>query len=166
MATDWAAAVAKMRALVQVYLDVLAKGPLNAHQAASLATDLKTLDVDLAGLHAQLTATPAAPAAPALVPTNGLTNWGAAQIDAGFVFQASRGNTVGADTNPAPGAAKALGFSGVVADSASGLYGTFVDGVLTETGPNPGATGFTTRFGLAAGVNPDGMYTGPGAARP
>ncbi len=164
MATDWAAAVAKMRALVQVYLDALAKGPLNAHQAASLAIDLKTLDVDLAGLHAQLTA----PAAPALTPTNGLTNWGAAQIDAGFVFQASRGNTVGADTNPAPGAAKALGFSGVVADSASGLYGTFVDGVLTETGGNPGAGpgGFTMRFGLAAGINPDDPYTGPGAVRP
>ena len=52
MATDWVAAVAKMRGLVGVYLAALAKGPLTAHQAAALATDLKTLDVDLAGLAA------------------------------------------------------------------------------------------------------------------
>jgi hypothetical protein len=50
MATDFVAAVAKMRGYVGVYLAALAKGPLNAHQAASLETDLKTLDADLAAL--------------------------------------------------------------------------------------------------------------------
>ncbi len=157
MATDWTAAVAKIRALVQVYLDALAKGPLTAHQAASLTIDLKTLDTDLAGLAASL-----APAAPTPAPT-GLTNWGAAQIDAGFVFQASLGNTVGADTNPAPGAAKALGFSGVVGTStATGyIYGIFRDGVLTGTVDAPPATGWDFTFGLAAGVASDAPYVKP-----
>ena len=96
------------------------------------------------------------------------TNWEAAQIDAGFVFQASLGNLVGADTNPVPGAAKALKFSGVVGDSQTGLYGTFLDGALTATGANPGdgPNGFTTPFSLAAGIDKDAPYTGPGAVRP
>lgn len=64
MATDWAAAVSRMRALVQVYLDALAKGPLNVKQAQSLATDLRTLDRDLAGLHAELDKPAVNPAAP------------------------------------------------------------------------------------------------------
>jgi hypothetical protein len=65
MATDFVAAVAKMRGYVGVYLAALAKGPLNAHQAASLETDLKTLDADLAALAVSL----AAPQAPAAAPT-------------------------------------------------------------------------------------------------
>jgi hypothetical protein len=104
---------------------------------------------------------------PVVAPPSGLTNWSAAQIDAGFVAQASIGNLGGADTNPAPGAAKALGFSGVVGDGS--LYFTFVDGGLTATsGINPGAGpgGFTTPFGLAPGIHPDDPYTGPGAERP
>ena len=49
-----AADVAKMRGYVGTYLAVLAKGALTAHQAESLAIDLKTLDVDLAALGAAL----------------------------------------------------------------------------------------------------------------
>ena len=62
MATDFVAAVAKMRGYVGVYLAALAKGPLNAHQAASLETDLKTLDADLAALATALSAPAPTPA--------------------------------------------------------------------------------------------------------
>jgi hypothetical protein len=68
MATDWAAAVAKMRALVGVYLKHLAEtGSLDAHQAKSLEIDLKTLDHNLAEMGKELAAPKAAekPAAPA-----------------------------------------------------------------------------------------------------
>jgi hypothetical protein len=111
-------------------------------------------------------ATPAAADVPPPASSSGLTNWGAAQADAGFVLRASLGDLVGADTNPAPGAAKALGFSGVVGEGE--LYGTFVNGVLTTTGPNPGAgpDGFMTPFSLAAGIDRAAPYTGPGAVRP
>jgi hypothetical protein len=61
MATDFVAAVAKMRGYVGVYLAALAKGPLNAKQAASLETDLKTLDADLAALSTALSAPAAVP---------------------------------------------------------------------------------------------------------
>jgi hypothetical protein len=47
---------------VGVYLAALAKGPLNAHQAASLETDLKTLDANLAALATALSAPAPAPA--------------------------------------------------------------------------------------------------------
>ena len=53
--------VATMRKLVGVYLAL--NGKLNAKQSAALATDLKTLDSDLAKLEASLTAAPAAPVA-------------------------------------------------------------------------------------------------------
>jgi hypothetical protein len=57
-------AIATDRHNVGVYLAALAKGPLNAHQAASLETDLRTLDANLAALATAL-AVPqaAAPAA-------------------------------------------------------------------------------------------------------
>jgi hypothetical protein len=97
---------------------------------------------------------------------SGLTNYAAAQVDAGFVFQASLGNTVGADTNPAPGAAKALGFNGAVGDSTTSKYGVFKNGELTETLDAPPDAGWDFTFGLAAGFNNDDPYTGPGAARP
>jgi hypothetical protein len=96
---------------------------------------------------------------------SGLTNYAAAEVDAGFVFQVSLGNTTGADTNPAPGAAKALGFSGVVGEGADG-YGVFKDGELTETVDAPPDAGWDFTFGLAAGFNNDDPYTGPGAVRP
>jgi hypothetical protein len=124
----------------------------------------------IAALKAELAA--AAPAKAAAAPaSSGLTNWAAAQIDAGFVLRASLGDTIGADTNPAPGAAKALGFSGVVGTGtgAATIYGTFTNGALASSGPtNPGdsPTGFTTPFSLAPGVNQDAPYSGPGAARP
>jgi len=96
----------------------------------------------------------------------GLTNWSAASVDAGFVVRAS----LGADeaelrTNPVPGAAKALGFCGVVGTGTGPdiLYATFVDGVMGEASPiNPGdgPDGYTVRFGLAAGVDPDALYVG------
>jgi hypothetical protein len=95
---------------------------------------------------------------------SGLTNLGAAKIDAGFVLRASLGaDQAELDTNPVPGAAKALGFSGVMASGTypDTVYGTFVDGVLIETSAvNPGAgpDGFTTPFGLASGINPDALY--------
>jgi hypothetical protein len=73
MALTAAQAVAKMRGYVAVYLKVLAtKGALTAHQAASLETDLKTLDHNLADLEAELAAPkvaekPAAPVEPPVV---------------------------------------------------------------------------------------------------
>lgn len=97
---------------------------------------------------------------------SGLTRYAAAQVDAGFVFQASLGNTTGADTNPAPGAAAALGFSGVVGDSATGSYGVFKGGVLTETVSTPPPAGWGFAFGLATPFANDAPYTGPGAVRP
>ena len=98
-------------------------------------------------------------------PAAALTNYAAAEVDAGFVFQASLGNTTGADTNPAPGAAKALGFNGVAAAEPGG-YGVFKNGELTETLDAPPAAGWDFAFGLAAGINNDDPYTGPGAVRP
>jgi hypothetical protein len=50
---------------VGVYLAALAKGPLNAHQAASLETDLKTLDANLAALAAALAVPTFVPPTPA-----------------------------------------------------------------------------------------------------
>ena len=155
------AAVAKMERLVANWLAVAAKGPLNASQTASLVTDLKTLAADLKSLSVVASTGTGS----SYAPTPGLTNWAAAQLDAGFVFKASLGDTSGADTNPAPGAAKALGFSGVVGQGE--LYGTFVNGVLTATGPNPiGPNGYTTPFGLGASFDKDAPYTGSGAVRP
>ena len=154
MAVDWIAAVAKMKHYVDVYLAL--PNPTQ-HQKDSLRTDLKTLDVDLAALAAAQQAAPAS--------TGGLTNWGAAQIDAGFVLQASLGNYGGADTNPAPGAAKALGFTGVVGEAGVG-YAIFKAGDLSEIIAEPPATGWPFAFGLAAGFNSDDPYTGPGAVRP
>ena len=152
--TDWIAAVKKMKGYVDTYLAIPNPTP---KQKAALQTDLKTLDVDLAALAAAQQAAPASP--------GGLTNWGAAQLDAGFVLQESLGNYVGADTNPAPGAAKALGFNGVV--GTGNTYATFKGGELVDTSAtNPGEHGFNFAFGLAAGIDPDGSYTGPGALRP
>jgi hypothetical protein len=177
------AAIAKMEFLVSNWLAVASKKPLTAKQQAALVTDLKTLAADLAALPkvtlagvapapATLAAAPGLRAAPtAAPPTPGLTNWAAAQLDAGWVLEAALGNLVGADTNPAPGAAKALGFNGVIGTgTASGqIYATFTDGVLGVYGPvNPGAGpgGFKTLFGLAPGIDKDAPYTGPGAVRP
>jgi len=84
MSTDWVAAVAKMRHLVGVYLAVLAKGPLTPHQAASLETDLKTLDVDLAGLSASLATVsviPVAPVVPSSATSRFVADFGAAPGD-------------------------------------------------------------------------------------
>ena len=102
--------------------------------------------------------------------TSGLTNYTAAQSDAVWVLRAASGNTVGADTNPAPGAAKTMGFSGVMSDDSTGswVYGVFENGVLTgtsATNPGAGPAGFTP-FGLASGIDKDAPYTGPGALRP
>jgi hypothetical protein len=110
------------------------------------------------------TTTSAVPVTTTAAPT--MTQYTAAELDAGFVFQASLGNTTGADTNPAPGAAKEFGFSGVAADSATSKYGVFRDGALTETLDAPPAAGWDFAFGLAAGFNNDDPYTGPGAVRP
>jgi hypothetical protein len=140
------------------------KGDLKA--VAKWAREIAAL-ADPAPVPAQVAVTggvavPAPVAAP-----RGLTNWGAAQIDAGFVLRASQGDLVGADTNPAPGAAKALGFSGVIGEGT--LYATFIDGALRDTSAtNPGAGpgGYTTPFSLAAGIDKDAPYTGPGAVRP
>ena len=109
--------------------------------------------------------------APATPSPTGLTNWAAAQVDAGFVLRASQGDLVGADTNPAPGAAKALGFSGVIGEGTGNtvMYGTFVAGALTDTSatnPGAGTGGFSTPFSLAQGIDKDAPYTGPGAVRP
>ena len=106
----------------------------------------------IAALRAELAALAPKPTAP----TSGLTNWSAAQIDAGFVFQASLGNTVGADTNPVPGAAKALGFSGVVGSGAD--YGVFKNGGLVETTTTVPAAGWGFAFGLAPGFDSDAPY--------
>jgi len=114
----------------------------------------------IAALKAEL----AALSAPKAAAPSGLTNWAAAQVDAGFVFQASLGNTTGADTNPAPGAAKTLGFTGVV--GSGNLYGIFRNGALVNTVGEPPAMGWGFAFGLAAGFNNDDPYTGPGAVRP
>ena len=100
---------------------------------------------------------------PAPVTPTGMSNWAAAQLDAGFVFLTSQGDNPGADTNPAPGAAAALGFTGVVAGNG---YGVFKNGVLVETVPAPPAGGWPFAFGLAPGFLMDAPYTGPGAVRP
>jgi hypothetical protein len=117
----------------------------------------------IATLKAELAALSAPKAAPKAA--SGLPNCDAAELDAGFVFQASLGNVGGADTNPAPGAAKALGWSGVVGDGIRG-YGVFRDGVLTGTVSVVPPNGWPFTFGVAAGIDPNAPYTGPGAARP
>ena len=93
---------------------------------------------------------------------SGLTNWAAAQIDAGWVFQASQGNTVGAENNPCPGAAKALGFSGVMGTSTGTgfAYGIFKGGELIETVTNAPDAGWGFAFGLA-GFDNDAEYVKP-----
>ena len=107
----------------------------------------------IAALRAELAAL--APKPTVSAPSSGLTNWAAAQIDAGFVFQASLGNLGGADTNPVPGAAKSLGFSGVVGSGAD--YGVFKNGDLVETTTTVPAAGWGFAFGLA-GFDNDAPY--------
>ena len=157
------AALAVDRKNVGVYLAAVAKAPLSAHQAASLETDLGTFDKNLAALTAVLA--PVAPATSsfpvAAASPSGLTNLTAAETDAGWVFQASLGNLVGAGNNPAPGAAKAFGYSGVSGDSASLQYGVFRNGELVETTRDIPSTGWGFPFGVAEGIDPDAPYIRP-----
>jgi hypothetical protein len=158
--------VARMWGYIDAYV---ALANPTAKQKAALKLDLKTLDADIAELGATTSAAPVTTGNPNVGPAaSGLTNYTAAELDAGFVFQASLGNTVGADTNPAPGAAKALGFSGVVSNSqgVDTSYGIFKNGALVETTNVVPPTGWGFVFGLAAGINANDPYTGPGAVRP
>jgi hypothetical protein len=143
----------------------IAKNKTYAANYVRAGKDPAKYEAKIAAETAELAALKAAPvAAPARAPAaSGLTNYSAAEVDAGFVFQASLGNTTGADTNPAPGAAKAMGFSGVV--GSGNQYGIFRDGALTETTSAVPSTGWGFAFGLT-GFNNDDSYTGPGAARP
>jgi hypothetical protein len=143
----------------------IAKNKTYAANYVRAGKDPAKYNAKIAAESAELAALASKPAAAAPARSSGLTQWSAASVDAGFVFEAAHGNTVGADTNPAPGAAKALGFSGVAGDATLG-YGIFRDGVLTETIATPPPTGWGFAFGLAAGFNNDDPYTGPGAARP
>ena len=174
MATTIETAIANVEKIQHDVDTYLAVPVLNDHQRKDLRTDLKTLSRNLDDLKAALAA-PGAVVAPIvagqLVEPVGLTNWGAAQIDAGFVLNEAIGNLVGADTNPAPDAARILGFSGVVGTSTDNgtVYGTFTNGVLSAFGPkNPGDSpdGYTVPFSLAAGIDNDAQYTGPGTVRP
>lgn len=160
--------IAKTIKNVDVYL-AIAKP--TAKQKAALKTDLATLDADIAALGATTTtsAAPVTTGNPNLGPVpSGLTNYRAAELDAGFVLQDSLGNTSGDATNPAPGAAKELGFSGVTSNSqgVDTSYGVFKGGALVETTNVVPPTGWGFAFGLAAGFNNDDPYTGPGAVRP
>jgi hypothetical protein len=166
--------IAKIGVYVETYLAI--PNPTDV-QKARLRTDLATLAADIkaaltASIAAPTTTTNAAPVTtgnPNLGPVpSGLTNYSAAELDAGFVFQASLGNTTGADTNPAPGAAAALGFCGVVgtSDGPGPIYGIFKDGKLVGSERVPPVDGWGIAFGLAPGFNNDGPYAVSGAVRP
>lgn len=156
---EWIPAVAKMRKLVGVYLAV--KPPLSAHQQASLATDLKTLDTDLAGLAASLQAA-VVPAGgdPMLIPTDagfgGKLYSKAALLDANSIATVNAGNPPIAVAAAYSGQAAAEGYSGVVAAGTGGdgwLFTVFKDGAVvgTEAGDNNTDTSaLAARFGVSA----------------
>ena len=116
----------------------------------------------IAALRAELAALAPKPTAPTAAPAgDGQTNDGAARIDAAAVFQLSLGNPDDMKTNPYPGAAKALGYSGVEGDSATKKYGVFKNGELVETTTTVPPDGWGFEFGLAAGFDKNAPYVKP-----
>ena len=141
----------------------LAVPVLNDHQRKDLATDLRTLSHNLGELKALLAAPAAAPATPTLTfpvaaSSDGMTNDAAARFDAAAVFQLSLGNADDMKNNPHPGAAKALGYSGVMGDSATKKYGVFKNGELVETTTTVPDAGWGFPFGYAEGIDPEAPF--------
>jgi len=148
MATDFVAAVAKMRGYVGVYLAALAKGPLDAKQAAALETDLKTLDADLVALGAALAAPPKAAAVPTSAPPAAPATGGPltqAQIDAAYlvfldaedVVLKAQGKPFGRDG--APRGALTPDEQIAIATQAGVLRDVTAFGVFGDPGTVPGA---------------------------